>query len=120
MGQIAFCRAEEHKITWAALSVLFQTAQSTLHGWLRRHEKQMAGEPIGARAHDVLDRPKSDLTKREEDIVLQWICDTQCEKTVQHPLKCVNLSKGSGNSESMTEDRVTGLGGTVSKAGILN
>jgi hypothetical protein len=80
IGQIAFFRAAEHKITWATISVLFQAAESTLHDWLRRRQTEMPDEESAHLGDDVLGGPNSYLTQREEDVVLQWIWDAQCEK----------------------------------------
>jgi hypothetical protein len=80
VGQIAFFRAEDHKATWETISILFQLPQSTLHGWLRRREKQTEdGESLDL-ADAELGGPNSFLTIGEEDSVLQWVWDSQREK----------------------------------------
>jgi hypothetical protein len=40
-AQVAFFRADDHKVTWETIAIPFQLPQSTLHGWLRLCETEI-------------------------------------------------------------------------------
>jgi hypothetical protein len=40
-AQVAFFRADDHKVTWEAIAILFQLPQSMLHRWRCRRETEM-------------------------------------------------------------------------------
>jgi hypothetical protein len=87
VAQLAFFRTEIRVITYEIISVLSQLPKSTLHGWLRRREKEMDDDPSLDLANPDLSRPNSWLTITEEDYVSQWIWDSHCEKRARHPPK---------------------------------
>jgi hypothetical protein len=81
IAQIAFFRAEDHKVTWETISILFQMPQTTLHRWLRRREEELDDEKTPETDDGEFAGPNSFLTNGEEDAVLQWVWDSQCERT---------------------------------------
>jgi hypothetical protein len=70
IGQIAFFREEEHRVTWATISLLFETAQTTLYDALRRSQREFNDGQAGDLAHPALPGPNSFLTCDEEATVL--------------------------------------------------
>jgi hypothetical protein len=100
IAQVAFFREDDNKVTWATLSALFQAPQSTLYGLFRRREKELALGEIPNLDAVELGGPNSYLTNREEDAVLQWIWDAQCEK------KCPSSPEVREFAESLRKQRV--------------
>jgi hypothetical protein len=60
------------------------------------------------------------LTKREEDAVLQWIRDSQCEKQCPESIEGREFAKVCGSSGSTMADHANAHDGTVSSPGIPN
>jgi hypothetical protein len=108
VAQVAFFQAENSKLTWETISILFQLPQSILYGWLRRREKEMEDDESFDLANNDPSGPNSFLTKGEEDAVLH------------HLRKYANLPGIFRKDGSMMEEPVDYPGGTVSKPGIRN
>jgi hypothetical protein len=79
-----------------------------VHEWLRRRATKTKDYDSSNLANTDLRGPNSFLTTGEDDCVLQWIWDSQCDQNAQHPSKYANSPKIFENGESMMEGSVNG------------
>jgi hypothetical protein len=100
VAQVASFRAETHKITWETSSILFQLPQSIFHGWPSHREKPTEGDESLDLASANFSDPNSFLAKGEENCVLQWIWDSQCEQ------KCPTFDKVREFTRALRKRRV--------------
>jgi hypothetical protein len=116
IGRIAFFRNDEHRITWAVISFLFDMPKSAFHWLLHHFGDEMADDKTTDHIDAALCGPNRYLTRLEEDVVLQWIWDTQCER------KCSTSTEVREFATNLRRQRtvgpVTGLAGIVVRPGI--